>query len=130
MALFCAAIRRDSVSLLKFPFLSHVQVLSCEMLFISRLKRPWSCFPSHFCFLVFVIVIYRVVSIVSDGRNQSWFVLFYVVFDHCMAESTLFSILARPLPPIFLDTYSLSTSSLGCNALCMVISFLVLGPFV
>ena len=39
-ALFCAAVRRDSVSLLQFPFLSHVQVLSCEMLFISRLKRP------------------------------------------------------------------------------------------
>ena len=57
MALFCAAIRRVSVSLLKFPFLSHVQVLSCEMLFISRLKRPWSCFSSHFCFLVFVVVV-------------------------------------------------------------------------
>ena len=38
-ALFCAAIRRDSVSLLKFHFISHVHVLSCEMLFISRLKR-------------------------------------------------------------------------------------------
>ena len=30
MVLSCAAIGRDSVSLLKFPFLSHVQVLSCE----------------------------------------------------------------------------------------------------
>ena len=40
MALFYAAIRRDSVSLLKFPFLSHVQVLSCEMFFISHLKCP------------------------------------------------------------------------------------------
>ena len=30
-ALSCAAIRRDSVSLLKFPFLCHVQVLSCEI---------------------------------------------------------------------------------------------------
>ena len=40
IALFYAAIRRDSVSLLRFPFLSLVQVLSCEMLFISRLKRP------------------------------------------------------------------------------------------
>ena len=29
------------------------------------------------------------------------------------------------LPPSFLDTYSQSTSSLVCNALCMVISFLV-----
>ena len=39
MALSCAAIRRDSVSLLRFPFLSKVQVFWCEMLFISRLKR-------------------------------------------------------------------------------------------
>ena len=34
--------------------------------------------------------------------------------------------LASPLPPPFLETYSLSTSSLGCNALCIVISFLAL----
>ena len=34
--------------------------------------------------------------------------------------------LADPLPPFFLDTYGLPTSSLGCNTLCMVISFLVL----
>ena len=40
MALFSAAIRRDSVSLLRFPFLSLVQVFLCEMVFISRLKRP------------------------------------------------------------------------------------------
>ena len=39
-ALSCGAIRRDSVSLLKFPFLSQVQVFWCEMLFIRRLKRP------------------------------------------------------------------------------------------
>ena len=31
MALFCAAIRRDSVSLLWFPFLSHVHIFSREM---------------------------------------------------------------------------------------------------
>ena len=40
--------------------------------------------------------------------------------------STLFSMLASPLPPSFVDTYSLSTASLGCSALCMVINFLVL----
>ena len=39
MALFCAAIGKDSVSLLRFPFLSHVHVFLCEMLLISRLKR-------------------------------------------------------------------------------------------
>ena len=43
-----------------------------------------------------------------------------------MDVSTLSSMLVSPFPPSFLGTYSLSTSSLGCNALCMVISFLVL----
>ena len=57
MALFCAAIWRDSVSILKFPFLSHIQVFSREMLFISRLKLSLSCFSSYFCFLVIVILL-------------------------------------------------------------------------
>ena len=43
-ALFFAAVRRDSIFLLKFPFLSYVHVFSCEMSFLSCLKRPWSCF--------------------------------------------------------------------------------------
>ena len=38
----------------------------------------------------------------------------------------LSSMLASPLLPSLLDTYILSTSSLGCNALYMAISFLVL----
>ena len=43
MALFCAATRRDSVSCLSFPLLSHIQVLSCEILFVYRFKYPYSC---------------------------------------------------------------------------------------
>ena len=61
--LFCAAIRRDSVSLLKFPFLSHVQVLSCEVLFISRLKTPIELFSFPFSFLVIVILLSIVLSV-------------------------------------------------------------------
>ena len=38
----------------------------------------------------------------------------------------LSSMLVSPLPPSLLDTYDLSTSSLRCNGLYMVISFLVL----
>ena len=57
MALFCAAIRRNSVSLLKFPFLGHVPDFLCELLFISRLKRPSSCFSSYFCFLIIVLLL-------------------------------------------------------------------------
>ena len=58
MALSCAAIRRDSISLLRFPFLSQVQVFWCEMVFISRLKLP-----SHFCSLVVVILSSIVLSV-------------------------------------------------------------------
>ena len=96
MALFCAAIRRDSVSLLMFPFLRHVQVLSCEM-FISRLKRPWSCFP----FLC-------VVSIVSDGCNESPFVLFYVVLESYWCINAIFN--ARKSSSSFLSWYILSVN--------------------
>ena len=46
--------------------------------------------------------------------------------NHCIDASTLSSMLANPLPLSFLDTYCMSTSSLWCSALCMVISFLVL----
>ena len=53
--LFCAAIRRDSVSLFRCPFFSYVQILPCEMLFINRCKCPSNCIPSYFCFLVIVI---------------------------------------------------------------------------
>ena len=62
MALFCAAIRRDSVSLLRFRFLSLVQVFSCEIL-LSRLKCSLSCFSSRFCFLVIVILLVFVLSV-------------------------------------------------------------------
>ena len=55
MALFCAAIRKDSVYLLRFPFLSHVHVFSSEMSLVSHLKRPLSCFYPLFFFLVIVV---------------------------------------------------------------------------
>ena len=40
MVLFCVTIKRDSVSLLRFPFLSHVQVFSCEISFVCLFKCP------------------------------------------------------------------------------------------
>ena len=53
IALFCAAIRRDSVSLLRFPFLSHVQVFSCEMHY-GLLYSSWSLYLQHFgCCILF-----------------------------------------------------------------------------
>ena len=55
MALFCATMRRDSKSLLRFPFLSHIQVacLSIEM--------SIALFSFYFCFLsIFSLVLRRI----------------------------------------------------------------------
>ena len=63
MALFCTSIRSDSVSLVKFPFLSQVKVF--KILFVYRLKCPYNCFSSHFCFLVLFILVLHVSSLVA-----------------------------------------------------------------
>ena len=65
MALFWAAFKRDSVSFLRFFFLNHVLVFSCKMSLVSRLKRPYSCFSSHFCFLVIVVQLSLVLFLVA-----------------------------------------------------------------
>ena len=54
LGLFCAVIRRDSVSLLRFPFFNHVQAFSCEISLVCRLKYPYSCFPTLFVSLLFL----------------------------------------------------------------------------
>ena len=125
MALFCAAIRRDYISLLKFPFLSQVHVLSYEILFISRLKRPWSCFPSHFCFLVIVIVLFIVFSVsfvvavmslpscflyslwivvwMRQRCLQCWQVLFLPLFlKHIVCQRRLWDVMPYALSLVFL----------------------------
>ena len=56
MALFCAAIRKDSVSLSRFPFLCYVQIISYEMSLVCRLKYPYSCLSFDFCFLVIFVL--------------------------------------------------------------------------
>ena len=90
-ALFCAAIWRDSVSLLKFPFITHVQVFSSEMLLLVVLSV-------HNVFLPFLFPYYcrsvghRVVSIIFDGCNKSSFVFFYVVLELvCQCVNTVFN---------------------------------------
>ena len=125
MALFCAAIRRDSVLLLRLPFLCHVHVFSCEMSRVSRLKRPFLLF---FCTLLFSGYLYsadtRFVSIASGSCNQFSSRFYMWSSSCCIDASTLSSMQENPLPPTFLDTYSLSRSSLECKALCMVISLI------
>ena len=117
MVLFCAAIRRDSVFLLRFPFLCHFQAFLCEISLVCHLRYPYNCFSSHFCFLVIVVLLILVMFLITVISLS-----FHIVF----IISMLSSMLANPLPSSFLDTYSLFMSSLECKALLIVISFLVL----
>ena len=116
MALLCAAIRKDSVSLLKFPFRSHVHVCSIETSLVYRWKCP--------CFYFFWLFLFSWCFYCQYCCNQSPSLLFYVAFS-CIDALTLSWMLVSPRPPCFLCTYSLSTSSLGIEALCVVTSFLV-----
>ena len=54
MALFCAAIKRDSVPFFRFPFRSLVLVFSCEISLVSCFKYlyNWGLFV---CFLVIYV---------------------------------------------------------------------------
>ena len=125
MATFCTAIRRDSVSLLRFPFLSQFHIFSREMWLVSYLKPPKS-FSSQLRFLIMVILlilalVLLLVAVISLHPRFSM-----LSSGLCIKASTLSSMLASPFPPSFHDAYSLSTSSLGCKTFCIVISFLVL----
>ena len=89
--------------------------------FVCVLKYQYSCFSSYFCSLLLLLC-----------WSISYLRCFwspYLVFN-CMKSSsphvdasTLSSMLASPLPPSFLDIYSLSMSSHGYKAF-RIMSFL------
>ena len=65
MALFCAAIRRDSVSFLRFPFLCDVHLFSCGISLVSLWKYPYSCVSSHFFFFGFLVIFVPLMLVMS-----------------------------------------------------------------
>ena len=122
---FCTAIRRDSASLTDFPSCCHLQIFSYEISSFCLLKYPYSCFSSHFCFLIVVLLIIMlcVLFLVAVDLLCSLLIL---SSSPCIDASVLFSMLASPLLPSFLDTYSLSTSSLWCQAFTSSLVFFIL----
>ena len=76
MALFCAAIRRDLVSLLRFSFLCYVHVACSSLNMSIQLFFFPFLFSGYFCSIDPCVV-----STVSGGCNQSSLVIFYVVFE-------------------------------------------------
>ena len=97
MALFSAIIRRYTFILLRFPFLSHEQFISSEISPVFHLIYPYSCFSSHFSFLMLfrwclfflgaeitfsllVLCIFRVLASMHSRYIHSRRVLFLLLF--------------------------------------------------
>ena len=77
MALFWATVSRDSISFLRFPFIRHVHVFSCEILHCCCLDYCIKLLPFPFLFSRYSCsVILCVVCVVSGCCNQTFFVLF------------------------------------------------------
>ena len=100
MALFCASIRSDSVSLLKFPFLSHVQAFSCEFSSLCRLRYLNSYFSSHFCFLLIVVLGIIIISIIITNKK-----FIFIDFSPESIFMPPFKYLRHSLPPLSLNIY-------------------------
>ena len=123
MALFYAAIGRNSFSLLRFPFFIHVQVFSFEISLVCRLKYPYNCLFFHFCFQVIVVLLICVMSALFLKAVVSLSSFFFMWSSSRRIDtSTPLSVLASPLPPFY---YIYSQSSVGCKVLCIFICFLV-----
>ena len=115
MGLFSAAIRRDSFSLLRFLFLSQVQVFLYEISPKCRLKCPYCGFSFHFCFLIIFVrlmLLLFILFLIAEISLSLFF--FYVAFETSYRGINFNA---------FLDSYSLSASSLVCKALYILISF-------
>ena len=77
------------VSFSRFPFLSDVQIFTCEIWLFYRLKYACRCFSSHFCFLVFDVVLIIQLFVLFMVSQSSLFLLFA-----SQVSRTLLSILA------------------------------------
>ena len=125
MVLFCAAaIRRESLPFAIFPIFSHVQILTCEISLVFRLKCPYCFFSSHFFFTGYFCSGNSCVCIVFGACDQSPCVFLCRPLVVVSIHPRLSSMLASRLPP-FLNSYRLSTSSLGRKVIWMVNIFLV-----
>ena len=100
-------------------FLKTSLVFSREISLVCRLKCSYSCFSSHFYFLVIFVLLMFVLSVLFLVVAISLPSCFFMPSSsRCINALTLSLMPINFLPPSFLDTYSQSTSSLGSWALC------------
>ena len=91
MALFCPMIRRDSVSLIVFPFRGHVQIISSAILLFWLLKSPYNFFSILFsCILYFYILFFMLVVMILAAVIGHCFFFLMQSSGSRIDESTLF----------------------------------------
>ena len=109
-----ASLSRSCPRYLVWDFAYFSLGMSIQLFFVPILFSDYSCSVDacHVC-------------IVSSGCNQfSFFKVVNAIFNSSVSTQSL--IQASRLPPSFLYTYTQSTSSLECKALCILMGFLVL----
>ena len=120
MALFYVAIRRDYV----FPVLAMSKfslVRYCLFVDWNIHTVVFLLFSGYLCSVdIWLVWLFLVAVISFPPRFLLW------SSSCCIDASSLSWTLVSRVSPSFFDTYILSTSSLGCRAICIVISFLVL----
>ena len=89
---------------------SVFQSVDCDLLyvkfsFVCRLKYPYSCFSSHFYFLVIVVQLIFVLFVLFLATVINLSLFFFILSSsHRMNVSTVFSMVAS-LPPIYFLTH-------------------------
>ena len=141
---FCVAIRRDSVSLIKFLFLCHFQVFLHKILLVCLLKCPYSCFSSCFCFniIIYIIIIIIITSLsilktllcllwkkkIHAHRSITVWLLslsfhFIIIQGNVSIKQNLISFLSKILKSIsYLENTILFDSKYASRHLCMASS--------
>ena len=115
IALFFATFRRVSFFHIRFPYFRQVHFILCEIRLVGRLMEPHNFFHPIFDFYNFCYS-YLTLSVFS-GCDQSFFVLFYVAFHSLYYYIDAILNAGKPSFSFF---SCLSTTSLGCKALCIV----------
>ena len=132
MIMSCPRIRRNLVSLIIFSFPSHAQLFSGGISLVYRLKYPCSCFTSHFCFLVIVILLIFSQPMLFLGRVINCSCLFVYIFDSsyqcidAILNTDESSSSSSSSSSSFFSGHIKAMSSFLCKARCIVMSSFVL----
>ena len=126
-------LNRPSVSFFRFPLVSHIQESPIAIFSVCLKCCPCNAFSFHSAFLsIFIhrlnssLFLLRVsISLLAAIINRSSVWLIYLSSPN-LARSIQSSTAINPRQPSFLGKYNLQALSLGCNALCIVIIFLII----